>query len=71
MKLIQSRDNPFFKSLKRLAESGREASASLLRAGVDFTAVFAGNDNMACGAIEALRASGLSVPGDISVVRPR
>ena len=24
MKLIQSRDNPFFKSLKRLAESGRE-----------------------------------------------
>ena len=51
-----------------LAESGREASASLLRAGVDFTAVFAGNDNMACGAIEALRASGLSVPGDISVV---
>jgi TrmH family RNA methyltransferase len=24
MKLIQSRDNPFFKQLKRLAESGRE-----------------------------------------------
>ena len=24
MKLIQSRDNPFFKGLKRLAESGRE-----------------------------------------------
>ena len=24
MKLVQSRDNPFFKSLKRLAESGRE-----------------------------------------------
>jgi len=24
MKLIQSRDNPFFKALKRLAESGRE-----------------------------------------------
>ena len=24
MKLIQSRDNAFFKSLKRLAESGRE-----------------------------------------------
>jgi TrmH family RNA methyltransferase len=28
MKLIQSRDNPFFKSLKRLAESGRERRKS-------------------------------------------
>jgi LacI family transcriptional regulator len=33
----------------------------------DFTAVFAANDQIAAGAREALRESGLSVPGDISL----
>jgi DNA-binding LacI/PurR family transcriptional regulator len=32
------------------------------------TAVFAANDEIAVGAIRAIRAAGLSVPGDISVV---
>ncbi|MBC7725127.1 MAG: LacI family DNA-binding transcriptional regulator [Burkholderiaceae bacterium] len=34
----------------------------------DFTAVFAGNDQMALGLIHAFRAGGLDVPGDVSVV---
>jgi DNA-binding LacI/PurR family transcriptional regulator len=34
----------------------------------DFSAVFAGNDQMALGFIHACRDSGLDVPGDISVV---
>ncbi|MGW0712809.1 3' terminal RNA ribose 2'-O-methyltransferase Hen1 [Streptomyces sp. NPDC002643] len=34
----------------------------------DFTAVFAGNDPMAFGALTALRESGLSVPDDVSAV---
>ena len=34
----------------------------------DFTAVFAGNDQMALGLLHAIREAGLDVPGDISVV---
>jgi LacI family transcriptional regulator len=49
-------------------ESGEEAIAALLRGGHRFDGVFAANDNMAIGAIEALRAAGLKVPGDVAVV---
>jgi LacI family transcriptional regulator len=49
-------------------ESGEAAVAQLLRAGQRFDAVFAGNDNMAIGALQALRAAGLSAPGDVAVV---
>ena len=48
-------------------ESGEAAIAKLLAEGVQFDAVFAANDNMAIGAIDALRAAGRSVPGDIAV----
>jgi DNA-binding LacI/PurR family transcriptional regulator len=34
----------------------------------DFTAVFAGNDQMALGLLHAARESGLDVPGDLSIV---
>ncbi len=51
-----------------LAESGRKGIAALSHARTHFSAVFAGNDSMACGAIEALRDAGLSVPGDVSVI---
>ena len=34
----------------------------------DFTAVFAGNDQMALGFSHACREMGLSIPGDISIV---
>ena len=52
MKLIQSRDNPFFKSLKRLAESGRERrkTGRTLLDGVHLVAAY----EQACGPVETL-----------------
>jgi len=49
------------------AAFGYYAGLELLRYR-DFTAVFAGNDQMALGFMHACRESGLSVPGDISIV---
>lgn len=46
---------------------GYLAVEALLRAKVSFDAVLAANDEMAFGAIRALREYGLRVPGDISV----
>jgi len=48
-------------------ESGRVAMASLLADHPDVDAVFAGNDRMAAGAIDALRAAGRRVPEDVAV----
>jgi TrmH family RNA methyltransferase len=52
MKLIQSRDNPFFKSLKRLADSGRERrkTGQTLLDGVHLVETF----EAAFGPVEAL-----------------
>lgn len=50
------------------ANTGHAALTRLLRRGVPFSAVFAGNDVVALGVIAAARASGLRVPGDLSVV---
>lgn len=50
------------------SESGFDAMSQLLRSGVTPTAVFVGNDTIAIGAMAAIRAAGLTVPGDISVV---
>lgn len=49
------------------ASFGYYAGLELLRYR-DFTAVFAGNDQMALGFMHACREFGLSVPGDISIV---
>jgi len=49
-------------------ESGAKAMQSLLRQRRVPTAVFCANDQMAIGAIGALRAVGLRVPADMSVV---
>jgi LacI family transcriptional regulator len=48
-------------------ESGEAAVAALLAAGHDFDAVFAANDNMAIGAMQALRGAGLRIPQDVLV----
>ena len=48
-------------------ESGRLAMASLLAQKPAPTAVFAGNDAIAYGALQAIREAGLSVPDDISI----
>ncbi|MBK3563824.1 LacI family DNA-binding transcriptional regulator [Streptomyces sp. MBT62] len=48
--------------------SGYARTRDALRAGVEFTAVFASTDMLALGAISAIREAGLDVPGDVSVV---
>jgi LacI family transcriptional regulator len=48
-------------------EAGRVASAALLRRGLGLTAIVAGNDLLALGCLDALRAAGLACPGDCSL----
>lgn len=50
------------------AEGGYAAALALLESGAPFTGVIVGNDQMALGAIRALREGGLKIPGDVSVV---
>jgi LacI family transcriptional regulator len=50
------------------ARSGYEAANELLSSGAQFTALVVGNDQMALGALAALREHGLRVPDDVSVV---
>lgn len=69
---LASHDLPFDAGL--MAEGGFEPAAAqhaimdLLREGVRFDAVFAGDDDAATGVLMALRQAGLSVPGDVAVV---
>lgn len=49
-------------------ESGEQAARSLVAAGVEFDALFVGNDEMAVGAIRALAAGGRRVPDDVAVI---
>ena len=49
-------------------ESGYQAALALLALPTPPTAIFAGNDWMALGAIEAITSQGLSVPHDLAVV---
>jgi LacI family transcriptional regulator len=48
-------------------ESGKEAIGELLKRNRSFDGIFAANDNMAIGALVALRARGLRVPEDVAV----
>jgi len=48
-------------------EIGRRAVTEALDRGVNFSAVFAGTDVVAAGALEALRAAGKRVPEDVSL----
>ncbi|WP_375432664.1 LacI family DNA-binding transcriptional regulator [uncultured Friedmanniella sp.] len=47
---------------------GREAVATLLRAGAAFDGVFCFSDQIARGALDALRENGMDVPGTVGVV---
>lgn len=48
-------------------ESGERLVQQLLAEGAEFDAVFAANDMMAMGALQALRTVGISVPGQVAV----
>jgi LacI family transcriptional regulator len=48
-------------------ESGVELMTSLLASGKIFDAIFAANDNMAIGAMQALSAAGIRVPHEVAV----
>ena len=50
------------------AQSAHAATLRALGEDLDFTAVFASNDQMALGVLAALKASGLTVPGQVSVI---
>lgn len=50
------------------ASSGFTATKRLLNKNQDMTAVFAASDTIAIGAAKAILSSGLSIPGDISVI---
>lgn len=49
-------------------EGGAQAAATLLKHHPDLTAIVAGNDKMALGAMHYLYSQGIDVPGQISVV---
>ena len=51
-----------------MEEGGQLAAQRLLDRKLDLTAVFSGNDQMAAGILHTLRANGLDVPNDISLV---
>lgn len=50
------------------AQSGYDAMQVILKRGLPFTALFAGNDTLAFGAMQALREAGLRIPEDVAVV---
>ena len=50
------------------AQSGYEATRELIGRGAEFTALFAGNDTIAFGAIRALREAGRRIPEDVALV---
>lgn len=48
-------------------ESGEAAIRSMLHSGAKFDAIFAGNDMMASGALQALRDAGVAVPAEVAL----
>jgi len=50
------------------ARSGYDAMKELMERNVDFTALFAGNDTIAFGAMKALKEAGRRIPQDVAVV---
>jgi len=51
-----------------MPEDARQAVNALLSSGIQFDAIFAGDDNAATGAMMALRQTGRRVPDDVAVV---
>jgi DNA-binding LacI/PurR family transcriptional regulator len=57
-----------YESANLSADEGYEACKRLLARGKPFTAIFCANDEMAIGAMKALREAGLSIPDDVSLI---
>src|ERR1044072_908167 len=49
-------------------EFGYAATTQLIKEGRDFTAIFAGDDDMAAGVLQALRENGRRIPEEVSVI---
>jgi DNA-binding LacI/PurR family transcriptional regulator len=60
-------DPALFEDGRFNTDAAYQATRRLLAKGVDFDAVFAGDDDSATGALAALQEHGLRVPGDISL----
>ena len=67
-RLNLEQDNALYRSGCYDIETGYGFASDLLKEKRDFTAIFCGNDLIAFGAMKAVRESGLSVPGDISLI---
>jgi DNA-binding LacI/PurR family transcriptional regulator len=65
---IEWSEVPVFECAGSSQELGREAAAALLRSDPRPTAIIALSDELALGAMEAVRQHGLSVPQDVSIV---
>ncbi|HEU5353670.1 MAG TPA: LacI family DNA-binding transcriptional regulator [Actinocrinis sp.] len=61
-------DNTWIEHGDFTEESGARAATRLLAAHPDLDALFAASDNMAAGAMRAIKAHGRSVPADVAVV---
>lgn len=61
-------DNTWIEHGDFTEDSGARAAARLLAAHPDLDGLFAASDNMAAGALRALKAHGRSVPADVAVV---
>ncbi|WP_026819840.1 LacI family DNA-binding transcriptional regulator [Arthrobacter castelli] len=48
--------------------TGKTAAEQLIASGVEFDAIFCGNDAIALGALTALREKNFNVPGDVAVI---
>lgn len=57
-----------YESANLSTDGGYEACKRLLARGTPFSAIFCANDEMAIGAMKALREAGLRVPEDVSLV---
>ncbi|WP_443073296.1 LacI family DNA-binding transcriptional regulator [Streptomyces sp. NBC_01451] len=69
---LRAHDVPYAEELDVAGQytrvSGYQRIRAALKEGLGFTAIFAGTDVVAVGALAALREAGLSVPGDVSLV---
>ncbi len=70
--VLEEAEIPYDEALVRIGgydpQTGYTAMQSLLAAGQPFTALYAMNDMMAFGAIQAIHEAGLRIPEDIAVV---